>query len=485
MSLTWTLKIDWDGDGTPEDAGDGARISMLTVSRGRRYWLSQDGVGFVAPDIGRMVATVQNYDGRYDPYNTSSPLYPNVRPGILFQLQVSDGSTTYDVMAGRIWDIKPRSRGAGLVTLEGVDGWRYLADARVSTALQEGQTEAEILDLILDDVDWPTLWGRDIASGVDTIDYWWADSKSARSAIRELMGATFGTAALLGDGKFRYKSRHTVTSSIATLTESDYYRPSLYVAQPWEVVRNKITVHYYPRTLEAGVELWRAQDIPIIPAGGSLTLWASFSYDNESCPAKNVVTPVATTDYTANSKEDGTGTDMTSDISISMTAFSESAKLVISNSASQDAYMTFLRVRGDAVALLHAGKTESEDSTSEGKYGVRQFSVDEKWLQDANTAWDFANYLRGGLSNPRPFLEMALRGQPSKQFGIDLEDKVHVTLSSRGIDDDFSVAHIEHRWLDHGGQVVETTLLLESRMEMDSTYWRFPTTLGVSSRFAY
>jgi hypothetical protein len=46
------------------------------------------------------------------------------------------------------------------------------------------------------------------------------------------------------------------------------------------------------------------------------------------------VTPVATTDYTANTQADGGGADLTADIDITITKFATATKLEVENTGS-------------------------------------------------------------------------------------------------------------------------------------------------------
>src|SRR3990167_9369781 len=111
----WTFQVDWLGDlsyAPPSNTfnNEALRMKSLTTVRGRQHFLSKDGFDRYEP--GEAVGIFDNSDGRYDPYNTSSPLYPYVEPGRLVRILVKDGTsgTNYGVMRGVVKDIQPLLR---------------------------------------------------------------------------------------------------------------------------------------------------------------------------------------------------------------------------------------------------------------------------------------------------------------------------------------------------------------------------------------
>jgi hypothetical protein len=126
---------------------------------------------------------------------------------------------------------------------------------------------------------------------------------------------------------------------------------------------------------------------------------------------------------------------------------------------------------------------DAEDATSQTNYGLRVMTLDLPWVQDLNTAMDFANYLRGWMKDPVQTPIITMEDQFANQFGYDLFARINYNSAKQGIDADFFVGKIEHEWRQSTGQGVRTTWYLEP---VDMTgYWEFPTQLGVTSRLAY
>ena len=71
--------VKWDGSYYGDNEAN--RMVSLNVRRGRPAMLAPGGRGFQPFQPGQAFAVFDNEDGRYDPFNASSPLYPHVTPG--------------------------------------------------------------------------------------------------------------------------------------------------------------------------------------------------------------------------------------------------------------------------------------------------------------------------------------------------------------------------------------------------------------------
>lgn len=473
--LAWGLDIDWDNDGKFSGDNDARKLSALTITRGRNFYIRADGKGFETQQAGRLDGIWENNDGRYDPYNISSPLYPNILPGRFFRLRVlTPTGNVYPVMSGILSDIRPDSAGAKRVRVQGEDGIRFLRQS-VSTAVKENYRTDEAITDMLAAIGWPAMWGNDLDIGIDVRPYWWVDKRSAYDEIYDLVNSELGQFFIAADGKATFRNRNASESSAAALNGTNF-REGIEVAMPWEMVRDTVRVWVRPRVLVSGIEIWRYQEILSIAAGATIEIWADFTYNNNSVPAKTVTTPVATTDYTANSQSDGLGTDLTSNITIAMTTFSKSAKLKITNNGAGIAYLTLMRLRGDVIDSPNATYQEVRSGS-----GVNQtFELDLPWIQSTTVAAGFAEYLALYLSG-RAFIRVKLINQPETQFGVDLNDLVDVDIPDLGIYGTYRVAWLKHRWLNRTGYHVETEWLLEPYISLSGVYWTFPATIGVTT----
>lgn len=137
-------------------------------------------------------------------------------------------------------------------------------------------------------------------------------------------------------------------------------------------------------------------DRPVVPASGSVTIWLDYRDPNnqaETVTGTAMQTPVATTDYTMNGLEDGSGTDLTSDHTVTATFFSSSVKLVVSNTGSVNAVITKLQGRGRGLYSFGVKHIRATDSASVTAHGERQRSFHLAWQSDPNVCQAAADWL--------------------------------------------------------------------------------------------
>ena len=114
-ALAWGIDVDWNGDGFFDGVNEGNRAVSIRMFRGRNKQLRPSGEGFEPIRTGSITVELDNYDGRYDGWNSSSPLYPNVEPGKEIRVRVRNLYTgvIYPVFRGVINDIQPPRRSRG------------------------------------------------------------------------------------------------------------------------------------------------------------------------------------------------------------------------------------------------------------------------------------------------------------------------------------------------------------------------------------
>lgn len=487
-NILWGIDVDWDNDGRYSGDNEASYVVDFHSNRGRNGYLSispdGDADGFEPVRVGTATLILDNTSRRYDPYNTSSDLYPNVQAGRYIRVRVAYGDGVDHVIHGRIKSITPNDNdGESTVSIEIEDGMRQLQNTDTSIPIQSSVRIDEGITQILEDINYPGIFGANIETSTDVMDYWWA-TKRAASELRDLAQAELGQFFVAADGKATFYSRHHTQGTMDSFTSSDFLK-NIDVPMPAEVLRNYIKVYARPRTLQAAGVLWTLQDTPLIAAGGSLTIWASYRHSSSSdnVPALNVTAPVAMTDYIFNSAADGSGTNLTGNFTVTLTDFGTTAKIVIVNNGASSAYPTLLQVQGQAITSPNPSLLIEEDATSQAVYGKALLTLQSDWIQSTALANDFANWLISFMPNPQKFLTVRIEARPDVQFGFELFDQIELTIPRLGVDGViYRVAGIEHRWMLSNGQAVQTTLTLEPANDL-SGYWQFTTTIGETSIF--
>ena len=483
--LEWEFHVDWDNDGSfADEANEAQYLTDLFVRRGRQVYMRPDGKGFEHIRPGEIRALLDNIDGRFDSWNTTSALYPNVVPGRRVRARVTDlnTSTVWPIFNGRITDIQPeRNNKIDQVRITAVDGSFGLQKRPVNSTLYTDTAADALYNVILVAAGWTDSTSIEAAS--DIVPYWWIPPRqNAMDAIYALADALYGTPFVGADGTFKVYNRQHSTTAGATLTEAELLK-DVGVKQPWEVVRNYAAVTAYPLTPVTTVELWRLGDKPSVEAGDSIELWGEYRYNGVQVPAENVTTPVATTDYLVNTAADGSGTNLTASCTVTAVKYGSNFKLTLTNNSAFLGYITLLKVRGDA--LTSQGTTLiREDAASQALYEKRDVTFDFPMLQVVSQATDYADFLVGALASPNPFPRVYVEARPSIQF-LDVLDKIELTLATKGITTarSFDIGGLEMQWLSTNGQAVRTTWYLEPAL--DDIYWIFTASLGVSTRFGF
>lgn len=119
-----------------------------------------------------------------------------------------------------------------------------------------------------------------------------------------------------------------------------------------------------------------------------------------------MVTPVATTDYTANAEEGGGGADYTANLSITnpdgtgnVSFGAEAAEYGLVNNGSQKLYVTKLQFRGMGIYDYQAVDYVAEDETSSALHGARPLTITFIYEDDPTVAKSYGEILLSELAN--------------------------------------------------------------------------------------
>lgn len=485
----WSIEIDWDGDGVFDGSNEATRVTHLYCKRGRDNFLSisSGGVakGFEPIRPGVLYVTLDDYDYKYNPYNTSSPLYGLIEPGKFIRVKTTDGITGTEnfMFYGIISDIRPTGGTERKVIIRAEDGLKFLGSSDASVTLQTGITVDDAISSVLTDSNWPaTQWPLSLETvNTELLPYWWAEGKSLKE-IGTLSDSGLGIFFHAADGTARYYTRYHYEVPTTTITSADVLK-DVSLPLPWEVQRNKIKISIHPRKLQTVSDLWTSYRTITVTPGATVEVWGAYIYNNETpVPATNVISPVATTDYLMNSNIAGTGVNLTSSLSVAITDFGTTAKFLLTNNhATQTGYVTLLKVRGQAFA-----SQSTDQSISQTGQADKILAMELDWVQSVEVSNDFSAFLLDWLSGYQKFPTIILQGRKDLQYNFDLQDTVTLQLDALQVDENFRIGMIEHRWNNMNGQDVETKISFEPvAIYNPANFWTFSTNIGTTSIFGY
>ena len=484
--LTWAIEVDWNDDGVFDGSNEMSYMLDMNIRRGREFFMKSDGSGFEPRFAGNIRITLKNNSGRFDPFNPSGPLYGLLESNQRIRIRVKDEATSiiYPVFFGYVEDIRPNYSTLPTVTLTASDGIKYLGGTpAVSSTVYTTRAYTTAISDVLTAAGWEDATAIDTTLS-DTMPFFWLNGNSAYGQIVDLTDAVLGNFYISATGAATFIPRTYGDSSLVSFSDHDALKDwQIRTPSPRYTVQNVVKIYNRARRSNTNVTLWTLTDKPQVLAGDSIIVWAAYSYNNQDVPATTVTPPVATTDYTSNTATDGSGADLTAAFTVALTTFATTGKLVITNTGGTSGYVTLLKVRGDAITPDDFTFAQTTSPASIVIYGERQFIVKTNWLQDLNTAIDQASVLIGILPFPRRYPQFMVRGQPAKQFLLDLTNQATLGFASIRYSDIMRVGYIEHNvTAATAGNICDTIFYFEPDLGGGGGggAWTFPATFPMT-----
>ena len=370
---------------------------------------------------------VQNGTRNFSPEYASGAYYGNLVPGRALKITSTYASITATMWLGWISSYKPavNIKGERTCTLS-CTGWFERAQRRESLIpIQLSKRADEVIATILDESDIlpPGISGRWIL-GVATLgqstylgaitDYFealdtgdttfafagdWAANTSVYSAIREMVEREAGRFWQARDGALTFAPRTYFpahTTVMATFADGMQAMDYEFGAD----VSNIITTNYQPRIAgSAGSTLATLGSSALAPAASYVDIEFRFvgSGTGETVAGTALTTPVATTDYTANSLADGSGADLTANVTAAIISTNATAATVrYSNSGAAAYIQASSKLRGTPLTKFNQIAYTATDSDSVLAYGRLAYNSPgvQDSLADATTLGDYQLSLR-------------------------------------------------------------------------------------------
>lgn len=508
---TYVLEVDWDDSGTFDGGTEDITAYLFSVrcSTGRT---NVNVLGGKAA-AGTLVAVLQNEDDRFNSFNASSPLTGNLVPGRLVRLRMTS-PTAATLWQGKLESITPSvtNRNTKRAEIRAFGPLADLTEIKVRMAMGTSLTTGALVDDILDAADYPTGASyRDIDTGNVTVTRFFTNGeRDALQLSRELEASESGWFRESKDGKLKFEDSthrqdHSGTSQATFRDIAGNLRYNhIQQIEPLGQVYNDIITRVRLFSVQSIATLWQhpeantTGDAPLIGPGETVTYWANYPNPASATQAVAVdawTTPVSSTDYTANSTSDGTGTDHTSDIGIVATKFDTSMKLAVTNNAAVAVYLTKLEARGTAVYVLDPVPVNAEDATSQTTYGHRQFDRQAPWVPTTVLAQGWCDQNLEIFKDPQPAVRLSFLANRDTSHLTEaanraVSDRVTVDADGAvgfGFDQDFFVERVSHS-IGQSGAVHNVEYLLSSTAGLDE-FWVLgqtgSTELGQATRANY
>lgn len=246
---------------------------------------------------------------------------------------------------------------------------------------------------------------------------------------------------------------------------------AFYARTHGENVINKVTVTAYPKRIDTTEQTIYSLGTPLMLAPGE-TKTITAKYQNvttkESCNAITELCsqPVATTDYLMNRNKAGTSTNLTANLTVSVTFYTAEASVTLTNGSVYTGYVTRLYLKGYGVYQDASIKATAEDSTSQSSYGVQEMNIEQQYQRDSVMGEGLASKIVALEKDPRTKLEKvtfyANKSDTAMRafLALDIGDMVKITESDLNIDDCHYIQGIEFN-ITEGNLITFTWILGE------------------------
>ena len=338
------------------------------------------------------------------------------------------------------------------------------------------QDSDDILSDVLDYADVDTA-RRQLDSGETLVPSTWSPSIwgiQATPEVHRLQDEEDGLVYVDGHGFWRLENRgHRAaaphTTSMATLKDTDDGSNAYFSDLAWDDgavnVDNMVFMRIRDATNQGAQTAWTLTEKPQFSANETKGfLVESKDYD----VVAGQLTPVENTDYDANTAEDGSGTDISSELTVThpnTTDYNGKGTLIRVKFGATAGYLTLLKLRTlnaftyDAPVLVLA-----EDATSKDTYGERIRSIDAHWTREVAVAQATAESRRDRRKDPKTVLHVAVPNGSKANLMLALQrslsDRVTVQYNDMGINQDFFIEG--HKiTVSEGWTLVTTELLLQ------------------------
>ena len=189
-------------------------------------------------------------------------------------------------------------------------------------------------------------------------------------------------------------------------------------------------------------------------------------------PLKNIKTTLDG-DYLMNTLEDGTGTDLSSSLTITASYGSEAVTYELTNGASRDAFITHLQARGRGVYPYSSIENSVEDTTSYETYNYKEITLDQKYQQNLNAGNVVIADIVTNRKDPKTNLEsISFFANKSAEnmyrfLNYDVGTLVHPTKADAGIDNFYRISSVKFSLKANG--VIYVTYGLRPAHDMDAS----------------
>jgi len=235
-------------------------------------------------------------------------------------------------------------------------------------------------------------------------------------AVKKLMEAEIGRAYLDETGQHVFKNRQNYSDTpvwhfdksnvidIRTRTQDD--------------IINVVEIKSDVREVQANQKFWELQAATLIPAGGSVDIWADFEDPIVEADDPEYITTATTSLFATNTSEDGSGDPVPTDVSLSSSSvFAQSMKMTFTNDNAFGVYITALELFARPAKVVKKIYVREQDDASVAKYDERVLTIENDFISNESDAYSKARIILNDEAEYGGINEIVVKGNPAIQLG--------------------------------------------------------------------
>lgn len=475
-------------------------------------------------DTGSMRFTLLNDNGKYTPIEWGATVLEGWKMGISLKLEIAYDGDTYIKFLGTLEDIRYEIVNPSLILahVTVVDWMNYAGEHPILTpAMQVDKTADEGIDLVLDSMPvQPVETAFD--TGVNTFPNIFDVTRSktvAMSEFAKLVDSELGFLYLQKNqstgerlvfenayhrsGLLPFTGVSVPSSQLVELLQEDGDTllqedgDTILVSETTQVplvssdnvffnsvniehgqgIANRVKVKIYPRRLDTStVILYTLGSAREIGNGEEITFTANYvdPVGGSRVGGFDMISPVITTDYLLNTLEDGTGTNLSTDATVTATFGGNYAEVTVKNGSSSNGYITFFQLRGKGIYTYDEAAHVAEDEASISAYGYRELYFDQKYTGTLSNAIITMKSILHQDRQPRnrlnsiTFLATHTANTMLAFLGLDIGSLIEVEETIIGISGAFFIQNISVE-IEKTGVIYVTYGLVEHWSYLTST----------------
>lgn len=406
---------------------------------GRSLWTL-----FSPPVVDSAHFQIANDLGNYSPLRQSG-----LQPGRLISFSAVHSTETFPLFYGRIKQILTKPGLTDRTTvIEAVTEIDRLGRTRLRTGMF---TNIQINSLFTEVMTRVGVASFTAGNGLSKkVQFAWYQEHTAVNALQELIDSGLHEAFVDGAGTFRLRERYGFNSSgfVVNTLVNDAFMDLNYTLSD-ATIMNRLRVTAQPRYQSSNVATlaFLSQPVPI-PSSGSIGFFAAFrdpsNFGVIGAPVGSIVALVASQDYYASANSDGTGTNYTASLSLSMTTYAGTAVCSLYSAVSSTAYLSRFQIRGYPILTGVDFSIVTDDASSQSLYGVVERALADVLVTDRDYLSAYGVSLVADQAAPRDALSLVLKNEFPQMLKLDMGHFLSIVNSPTGINSAWAIRSAAH-----------------------------------------